>query len=346
MKRIRLLFLLLTSIPSLSFTRSNNNSFFSITAFEVEISSDNKKAKIINKYSSTIEDSYAYCDIIWRINKDGVEEYLYYLRMGNFKVVKNGDVPIQPEIDLSKLGEENEFILYFYPSDTKTEHKEKVRFNIKGKSKVTFSEKDNDVGVSSGYIVESWSKFDSNKNIIKEDRITFTNYEDLVVEDYYLNFDIRRFKYFYTGNKEILEGDFYFLIYDKYNLFPDLPIYKDSQYRYIELKPNVINGDSIFSFKENIYYDPLTHNPSIKYKEGYKETSKLYFPIGQLNTLKSIHCMFSFDIKGYTNFNMSSEFDIYFLRNYFGDCSDSEYCVEMNSDEGDNVREKVVEVDL
>jgi len=341
-KKYNLLLILLSSLPSLSFTNIKSNSIFSITSFEVDLSKDKKTVTLTNRYTTKIESNY-YVGITWFISKDGVRSRLDYIRLSNIKVRENEIVPKQPTVDVSTLGDNNEFILYIYTSDTKEEKEIKVRFNIKGKTNVTFSEKDNDVGVSSGYIVESYSLCDEKKNYIQEDRITFSNYEDIIVEDYYLNFDIRRFKYSYSGLDNYLKGNFYLLIYDKYNLFIDLPIYKDSQYRYLELIPKVFNGDSIFSFK-NIYYNPLTHNTSSIYKEGYKETDKLYFPIGQLNKLRNIHCLLSFDIEGYTNFNMSSEFDIYFLKNYFGDCIDSEYCIEMNADEGSNIREKVVDI--
>jgi len=344
MRKINLLFLLL-AIPSISFTSKEQNSFFSITSFEIEISQDNKYVTITNRFSSSLQTNYYYIDLSWNVSCDGNEKYLGYVRLSNFKVTDNIEVPTHPKIDIANLGIDNEFILYVYASDTRVTTKESLHFNIKGKTNVTFQEKDNDVGVSSGYIVESRSIYDESKNFIKEDRVIFSNYEDIIVEDYYLNFDIRRFKYLYRGKNDAIDGSFYLLIYDKYNLFIDLPIYKDSQYRYVELAPSIFNGDSVFSFK-NIYYNPLTHNTSTIDKEGYIQTDKLYFPIGQLEKLKSIHCLLSFDIKGYTNFNMSSEFDIYFLKNYFGDCSNSEYCINMNTDEGNNVREKVIDISL
>lgn len=347
MKKIRILYSLFLGLPFLSFTNKAVDSFFTLTAFEIEIDEGSNKAKLLTRYSSTIDTSGYSCEFSWYVEKDGTKQYLDHINMLKFKKVTNAYLSVQPEIDISTLGTDNYFILYTDPSDG-PRLETKIHFNNKGKTQVTFTEDDNNVGVSSGYQIENWYLDESNYSISKEDRVTFLNYEDLVVEDYYLNFDIKRFNYLYTGNenKNILEGKFYFCIYDKYNLFPDLPLYKDSQYRYIELKPNILNGSSNFSFKENIYYDPLTHNPSISYKDGYKETDKLYFPSGKLELLKSIHCLLSFDIEGYTNFNMSSEFDICFLKNYFGDCSESEYCIEMNNDDGSNIREKVVEVNL
>jgi len=346
MRKIKLISLLLLGVPCLSFTSNEQGSFITITAFELEIDENNKKIILTNKFDSSVNRSDYFVDFCWYYRKDGVENPLDYTRMSNFKIVTDETVNIKPTINISELGAKNEFILYLYPCDIKGPIIKTLRCDLKGNSEVTFSEKDNDVGVTSGYYVESQSLRAKDKNYIKEDRVTFSNYEDLVVEDYYLNFDIRRFKYRYSGKKEVIEGNFYLLIYDKYNYFEGLPLYKSSQYRYIELTPSICNGDSVFSFKDNIYVNPINHNVSNTYIEGYKKTNKLYFPIGKLDQLRSVHCKLSFDIKGYTNFNMSSEFDICFLRNYFGDCSDSEFCIGMNSDDGINVREKVIDINL
>lgn len=348
MRSFKYLLLIPILIPSLSGS-SVNTSLISLTGFELDIKQDTNKIYLPIRITVK-ENTDISCKFQWILHRDDKAINIEAMEVSGFTKCTNKYLDFRPSVKFTSLGIDNYFEIKLTPSDLAGEIiSKKIHFNNKGVSSVTFKESDNNIGVSSGYCIESYSPFDTSKNYILEDRITFLNYEDLVVEDIYLNFDISRFEFNYIGNKDkdLLEGEFIFAIYDKYNLFKDLPLYKDSQYRYIPLKVNnKNNGNSVFTFKNNIYYDPITRNPSLTYKENYIETNKLYFPKDEINKLKQCHCILSFDIDGYTKFNMSSSFDIRFLKNYFGECEDSEYCIHINEDKGENVREKVVDVTL
>lgn len=333
-------------LPSAS---KSNGSIIRLTGLEIAINQNENNLRVLTRISVPY-DTKIDCYFLWHITKDKTEDLLYQLHTMDFDKCTNAYIDVKPKVSLNELGTNNKISVSIYPKDTGYQPQTiQMSFNLKGEVKVNFKESDNNVGVSSGFYIKNNSPLDPSKNAIMEDRITFTNFEDLVIEEKYLNFDISRFEFNYSGNtsKSYLDGEFIFGIYDKYNLLSDLPLYGDSLYRYIPLKiTSKDNGNNSFVFKNKIYYDPVTHNPSLYYKENYVETDKLYFPLEEVEKLKSNKCMLLMNINGYTKFTMSGDFDLRFMKNYFGDCSDSEYCVENNYDEGDNVREKVVEVKL
>ncbi len=328
---------------------NTNASVITLTGLEINVNQSENNLRVLTRISIPY-DTKVDCYFMWHLIKDNTEELIEQIHTMDFKQCTNEYINVKPKLNLNKIGTNNTIKVTIYPKDTGyVPQSLEMSFNLKGVVKVNFKESDNNVGVSSGFYIKNNSPLDPSKDKIIEDRVTFTNFEDLVVEEKYLNFDISRFEFNYSGNnsKSYLDGEFYFGIYDKYNLLNDLPLYEESLYRYIPLKiTSKDNGNNSFIFKNKIYYDPVTHNPSLLYKENYVETDKLYFPLSEVEKLKSNKCMLFMNIKGYTNFSMSGDFDLQFIKNYFGDCSNSEYCVENNYDEGDNIREKVIDIKL
>lgn len=349
MKRLISLLALPISVL-LTSTSQSNGSVVLVTGLELEYNKSENKITILTRL--TIDQDYKDidCFFIWNLIKDGEEIPVDEAHTIGFKKRENTYMETQPIIDVNTLGKKNSVSVDLYPKDNKYKLiRYEAFFDLKGNVKVNFKESDNNVGVSSGFYIDNYSPLDPEKDAIREDRITFTNFEDIVVEEKYLNFDISRFEFNYTGNKDksYLDGEFYFGIYDKYNILTNLPLFEDSLYRYIPLKiASKDNGNNCFIFENKIYYDPVTHNPSLYYKENYVETNKLYFPLNEVERLKTNQCMLFMNINGYTKFSMSGSFDIHFIRKYFGECTDSEYCVESNYDEGDNIRETVIDVNL
>lgn len=220
-----------------------------------------------------------------------------------------------------------------------------IRYNSKTIDHFDISEATNNQEFTTGFLKESTYP-DSSQNYYYEDAFTFLNFEDLRVNELYYDLDISylRFKY-RDGLDNTLKGDFRFAFYDRYNLFPDFPI-GESMYRYIPLKLNKDGDECYFTFAPTIYYDPLTHDSSLIQKEGYLPYQHLMLPFKGAAELKFLPCYIDLKVNSHTNFSIMGKFMMTYMKKYFGDCEDSEFCDTMHQDEEVNIREKVVEVTI
>lgn len=218
-----------------------------------------------------------------------------------------------------------------------------MTYNANAVDTFLISEETNNLELTTGYIKESTYP-DHSLDYRYEDTFTFLNYEDLRVNELYYDLDISylRFKY-RNGLDEIMKGEMRFAFYDRYNLFPDFPI-GESMYRYIPLTFNRDGEECYFTFAPTIYYSPITHESSLVKKDGYNAYDKLMLPFSYANELKFLPCYLELKVHSHTDFTITGKFMMTYLKKYFGDCEDSEFCDEMRQDEEINIREKVVEV--
>lgn len=220
-----------------------------------------------------------------------------------------------------------------------------MTYNAQALDEFTISEENNNQELTTGYIKESTYP-DHSQDYHYEDTFTFLNFEDLRVNDIYYDLDISylRFKY-RNGLDNAMKGEFRFAFYDRYNLFPDFPI-GESMYRYIPLKFNRDKDECYFTFASTIYYNPVTHESSLIQKEGYIAHDKLMLPFSYASELKFLPCYLELKVHSHTDFTIKGKFMMTYLKKYFGDCEDSEFCDEMYQDDEINIREKVVEVTI
>lgn len=216
-------------------------------------------------------------------------------------------------------------------------------YNVGVSDTFIISEETNNQELSTGYIKESTYP-DHSLDYRYEDVFTFLNYEDLRVNDLYYDLDISylRFKY-RNGLDDTMKGEFRFAFYDRYNLFPDFPI-GESMYRYIPLTFNRDKDECYFTFTPTIYYSPITHESSLSKKEGYIAHNRLMLPFSYASELKFLPCYLELKVHSHTDFTITGKFMMTYLKKYFGDCEDSEFCDEMYQDDEINIREKVVEI--
>ena len=218
-------------------------------------------------------------------------------------------------------------------------------YNSKTVDSFEISESTNNVELSTGYIKES-TFLDERENYHYEDTFSFINYEDLRVNDTYYDLDISYLHFKYrNGLDDTLKGEFRFAFYDRYNLFPDFEI-GESMYRYIPLKFNRVGEECYFTFDKTIYYDPVTHESSLTRKEGYLPYQNLMLPFAAAAELKFLPCYIELKVHSHTDFTITGKFMMTYLKKYFGDCEDSDFCDSMHQDDEVNVREKVIEVTI
>lgn len=218
-------------------------------------------------------------------------------------------------------------------------------YNSKTIDAFEINESTNNQEFSTGYIKES-TYLDESKNYHYEDTFSFINYEDLRVNEVYYDLDISylRFKY-RNGLDDALKGEFRFAFYDRYNLFPDFEI-GESMYRYIPLKFNRSGDECYFTFDTTIYYDPVTHESSLIQKEGYLSYHNLMLPFNAAAELKFLPCYIELKVHSHSDFTITGSFMMTYLKKYFGDCEDSDFCDNIHQDDEVNVREKVIEVTI
>lgn len=218
-----------------------------------------------------------------------------------------------------------------------------LAYNTKTIDSFEISETTNGQEFSTGYIKES-TYLDHSQDYHYEDAFSFLNFEDLRVNEVYYDLDISylRFKY-RNGLDNTLNGELRFAFYDRYNLFPDFPI-GESMYRYIPLTLNKDGDECYFTFTPTIYYDPITHDSSLIQKENYLPYHNLMLPFKGAAELKFLPCYIELKVHSHSDFTIKGKFMMTYMKKFFGDCEDSEFCDTMRQDEEVNIREKIVEV--
>lgn len=252
-------------------------------------------------------------------------------------------------IPYSEISKKTEFLFEIKPIDKNYASEIKsVFYNPRQNAKkdITIFEKDNGNIISSDYYIE---KYDVNPDDGYKhfDNIIPNNFEDVKVNDIYNYFDVSFFKFKYiNGNDNLLKGEFYLDVYDSYDVLKDFPMLESSMYKRIPLKLVKTNDIYNFLYKNELYYESNTHIPSYNFHQGYNKTNFLYFPVEYADKLKEIKCRFIFNIDSHFSFNIKAEFTLRYIKKYFGECNDSDYCMQSNQDDGINVYEKRVEVNI
>ena len=319
-----------------------------ITSFNIVEDDVNNQIILSGRYTSnedtTLGGMFLYNQIV-----DGIGDNVCSSNFTNFNKGENLDTGpdesyrVIPYLELPTYQDKYELqIVFMNQVDSKFEDI-RLEYRRYVNPIVYFTEKDNNVGVTSGYLRQG---YDINKGIIDyEDKIMFTNFEDSIVEEVYHHFDISCFDvYYFNGADNYFKGNIYLEWVDNYFLFEDIPLYEGTNIRRIELELK----NNKLKFKNDLYFDPITHNPSTELIDGYKQTPYLFLPKDNYEELKRISFRITFDCQGANlkPFSVIGMFEVSFAKKFMGDCSDSEYCVLTSEDLGDNVREKVVDVTL
>lgn len=325
---------------------ASNASSVRFSAFSVD-SKDNKNL-YLRAYLDILVDKYdkkCECEYSWK-GSDGISH-----KCGTSSVPSlfyTSDYPLDVSEGISREDLKKYSPITFTCEATvkgeTSKYRTRMTYNSQTIDDFTISESTNKQELTTGYLEVSTSP-EPVKNYCYEDVFSFLNYEDLRVNELYYDIDISylRFKY-HNGFDEALKGDFRFAFYDRYNLFPDFEIGKESMYRYIPLTFNREGEECYFTFTPTIYYDPVTHESSTKHKERYLPYHHLMLPFGYESELKFLPCYLELKVKSHTDFTIYGKFTITYLKKFFGDCEDSEFCDRIHQDGEINIREKIVEV--
>lgn len=116
------------------------------------------------------------------------------------------------------------------------------------------------------------------------------------------------------------------IIDDRYNVFPYLEtlIY---QYKIVHLSFRQRDTHVSFFFSQSFYVDINTLYISSLPKEGFAITSYFFLPKGMKELVEKTSFELSLTHCGYSGYNFSTRLPVFFGNNFFGDCTNSSYCV-------------------
>lgn len=242
---------------------------------------------------------------------------------------------------------ENNVITYTLATNKEGSVSYSITFNRFGVKELELEERNNHTPITQGYYQNGYLN-GSKISYTYADYFSFANYYDNVVEPVYNHFDIRAIKFKYiNGKDDVLHGEYRFDFYDAFNLFKTFPMREETMYRSIPL--NIVKDEDDyyhFEFAVPLYYQPTTHEASMVEQDGYLATNLLYLPKKYADQLDDIDCELIMNIHSYRDYLIHGRFTLRYLKKQFGDCFDSEYCIERNIDYGENVKEHVQEIYL
>lgn len=157
--------------------------------------------------------------------------------------------------------------------------------------------------------------------------ITFSNFGDLYVADYYHKLDLSDF-YLVDNSKfahAITVGDILLEIQNVNGAFSNMTVTNNSLRVPLKLEKNTTRY--YLTPKEILYVNPITLDMSSVKKDGYVQTNKIYFPRNGKRFENEYSCRIGITKFGIDGSQFVTSFKYKSLRNIIGDCRNSEYCV-------------------
>ena len=88
-----------------------------------------------------------------------------------------------------------------------------------------------------------------------------------------------------------------------------------------------VTGGYTFQFRKATYVDPETLKMYSSSRTGCVKTKHIYFPINEMQNQDQIECYLLLQNFGIDHDTLIHNFTFHALRNTFGDCSNSKYCI-------------------
>lgn len=157
--------------------------------------------------------------------------------------------------------------------------------------------------------------------------ITFVNFIDLYVADYFHKLDLSDF-YFLDNSKfthTITAGDILLEIQNVNGAFKNLNAKNNS----LQVPLKLVKDTDCYYLtpKEVLYVNPLTLDMSSIERDGYVKTNHIYFPRNGRRFENEYSCRIGITKFGLDGSQFVTSFKYKSLRNIIGDCRNSEYCV-------------------
>ena len=178
---------------------------------------------------------------------------------------------------------------------------------------------------------KTYSKYSNLKNSVTSyaETFNFYNFEKEQTQSYYNYLDINNFylTYSFTPKSYLPYKECYIYLQNVNNWFSEVGT-SFGQFRKIPLKLNFVNGEYHFVLSNALYIDPTTNKMSSNYQDNYVLTNKLFLPKNGFNDVTNIRINLVVKQLGYNELTLSQNFVFDIKSNYFGNCYDSEYCIQ------------------
>jgi len=168
------------------------------------------------------------------------------------------------------------------------------------------------------------------------DTLKFDGFDTFYVPNYYQMIDFSKFKFsFSTVNKKVEESTTYAVVCDTYGFFSDIGTLGENNN--ITLKCNLVYKDGWYfpEIIDPLYVDVLTMEMNRDKKQGYVATKYLFLPRNEMKKQTEFSIKICIENVGINNYQIEHNVNVHSLLNIFGDCSNSEYCIN-TIDDGSN----------
>lgn len=146
---------------------------------------------------------------------------------------------------------------------------------------------------------------------------------------YDLRLDNQQFFYYFKDNR--FSAKKYSLTFeDENNLFPYIP-FVDIGIKEIPIKLRSIDierGIYGFSFPSSMYVEESTLNMSLTKQIGFKSTNRFFLPLKKQKQMEKMKFTLEIHEAGVEKHSFYYELTYYSSRLFFGECGESEYCIE------------------
>ena len=154
----------------------------------------------------------------------------------------------------------------------------------------------------------------------------FDGFDGLYVPSYYHKIDLADFAILANRTEAPFFSCKPSLVIKNYNgIFDDVEGANESVT--FNLKTKAIKLGYTFELEDDLYVDRETLRLSSTQKEGYVKTKYIYFPINEMQNQNKFECNFVLSEFGIDKDMLFHSFELRALRNTFGDCSNSKYCI-------------------
>ena len=159
------------------------------------------------------------------------------------------------------------------------------------------------------------------------EKLTFTNFNDTYIPDYYHKIDLKEFKIKTSLSfPSILTCSSAYLYVTNYNgAFDDFK--QNSGRAEFEISLAKSSSSYYLKFKDDLYVNPETLRMYSTNVPNTVKTSYLYFPVDGRRYEDKYNCYISINGLGISYSSFLLTFKYKSLLNIFGDCRNSEYCI-------------------
>ena len=155
---------------------------------------------------------------------------------------------------------------------------------------------------------------------------SFTGFDGLYIPSFYHKIDLQDFQINLGRNDITFFNCNPSLVIKNYNnMFDDIEGVNETATFYLKLKKQI--SGYTFDLRDDLYVNQETLRLSSIPRDGYVKTKYIYLPINEMQNQDKYECYLSLQEFGIDKDLVLHNFELRALRNTFGDCHNSKYCI-------------------